>query len=101
MEAMACACPTIYSNRTSGPELVRDGVNGLLIDPDDPGAIATAIIRLLGDAALARRLGQAGRRHVAEHFSIDVLAAVNEAFYRDCLTRFARVRTGANGGAPA
>lgn len=94
MEAMACGCPTIYSRRTSGPELVQHEVNGLLIDADDPDAIGGAIVRLLGDAALARRLGEAGRRHVAEHFSIDVLEPVNEAFYRDCLTRFAH----ANGG---
>jgi glycosyltransferase involved in cell wall biosynthesis len=101
MEAMACGCPTIYSSRTSGPELVRHEVNGLLIDPDDPDAIATAILRLLGDAALARRLGDAGRRQVAERFSIDVLEAANEAFYRDCLTRFPRRQARANGGGPS
>ncbi|MEO6029843.1 MAG: glycosyltransferase family 4 protein [Candidatus Binatia bacterium] len=98
MEAMASGCPTIYSRRTSGPELVRHEENGLLTDPDDPGAIGAAIVRVLGDAALARRLGEAGRRLVETHFAIDVLRPVNEAYYRDCIARFAHARAATNGG---
>jgi len=98
MEAMAAGCPTVFSRRTSGPELVRDEENGLLINPDDPGAISAAIVRVLGDAALARRLGAAGRRHVETHFAIAVLRPVNEAYYRDCIARFAHARAAPNGG---
>jgi glycosyltransferase involved in cell wall biosynthesis len=89
MEAMACGCPTIYSRRTSGAELIRHDENGLLIDPADPAAIADAIVRVLGDAALAERLGAAGRRDVETRFAVDVLLSRNEAFYRDCIARFA------------
>ncbi len=89
MEAMACGCPMIYSRRTSGPELVRHDEDGLLIDPDDPDAIAAAIVRLLDDPALAERLGEAGRRRVARDLAIEVLLPKNEAFYHDCLARFA------------
>lgn len=88
MEAMACGCPTIYSRRTSGSELVRHGKDGLLIDPDDPDAIAAAIVRLLGDPAFAERLGEEGRRRVARDLSIEALLPKNVAFYRDCLARF-------------
>lgn len=98
MEAMACGCPTIYSRRTSGAELIRDGENGLLVDPADPAAIADAILRVLGDAALAEQLGAAGRHDVETRFAVDVVLGANEAFYRDCLDGFARSRASGNGG---
>ena len=61
-ESMAAACPTIYSSRGCGGELVRNEQDGLLIDPDHPDQIADAIVRLLEDQSFARELGQAGRR---------------------------------------
>jgi glycosyltransferase involved in cell wall biosynthesis len=88
MEAMACACPTIFTRRTSGPELIEHERTGLLIDPDRPDEIANAIIRLLTDDALAQRLGEAGRKRVEENFSIGVIVKQNEAFYQDCLSNF-------------
>jgi glycosyltransferase involved in cell wall biosynthesis len=97
LEAMACGCPTIYSRRTSGAELIRHGENGLLIEPNDPTAIADAVVRVLGDAALAERVGAAGRREVETRFAIDVLLGANEAFYRDCLDRFAHARGSTTG----
>lgn len=90
LEAMACGCPTIYSSRGSGPELIRHGQDGLLIDPDRPEEIARAILRILTDDGLAQRLGSSGRRRVQEKFSIEVLRAQNEEFYRRCIRSFAR-----------
>jgi glycosyltransferase involved in cell wall biosynthesis len=49
------------------PDLVRDGENGLLVDPRDPSSIADATLRLLSDRALAEELGAAGRE-TAEHW---------------------------------
>jgi len=88
MEAMACGCPTVYTRRTSGPELIDHDQTGLLIDPDQPDEIANAIIRLLMDDALARRLGEAGRKRIQENFSSEILVRQNEAFYRNCLRHF-------------
>jgi glycosyltransferase involved in cell wall biosynthesis len=82
MEAMAEACPTIYSRRGSGAELIQDGENGLLVDPAQPTAIAHAITKILSDANLAARLGSAGREHVARCFSTSVLLAKNISFYQ-------------------
>jgi glycosyltransferase involved in cell wall biosynthesis len=87
-EAMACGCPTIYTRRAPGPELLRDGMDGLLVDPDDPPAIAEAILRLLADDNLAARLGEAGHRRVVDRFAIDTLLAENEAFFAQAIERF-------------
>jgi glycosyltransferase involved in cell wall biosynthesis len=71
LEAMAVETPVV-STRVSGvPELVADGENGLLVDADDADALARAIARVLGDDALARRLGAEGRRTVKARFSLD------------------------------
>jgi glycosyltransferase involved in cell wall biosynthesis len=91
MEAMACGCPTVYTRRTSGPELIEHNRTGLLIDPDRPDQIAKAMIRLLQDDRLAWRLGQAGRKRM-EEFSTAVMVGQNEAFYQKCLDDFRRTR---------
>ncbi|HEU4463877.1 MAG TPA: glycosyltransferase family 4 protein [Gemmatimonadota bacterium] len=88
MEAMAAGCPTISSRRGSGPELVVDGRDGLLVDPAEPRQIADAIVRLLADGGLRRRLGMAGRRRIEESFSLPGLVRGSEAFYRDAIERF-------------
>ena len=54
---------------------MREGVTGLIVEPDDPGAVATAVIRLLGDGSLRRRLGHAGRAAVEEYYNWDRVAA--------------------------
>jgi glycosyltransferase involved in cell wall biosynthesis len=68
VEAMACGVPVVTTGVSGIPELVTDGVNGLLVEPDDPVALAAAVRRLAGDRELAIRLAWAGRRTVAEHF---------------------------------
>jgi glycosyltransferase involved in cell wall biosynthesis len=88
LEAMACGCPTISSSRGSGPELIRDGVDGLLVDPDQPDEIAAAILRMLCQDELAEALGAAGRRRVVEEFSIEAMVDRNEAFYGQCMAAF-------------
>jgi len=57
-EAMACGTPVVTSNRSSLPEVAGDAA--LLVDPEDPAAIGTAIARILGDEDLRRRLVEAG-----------------------------------------
>lgn len=88
MEAMAQGCPTIFSTLSSGPELIRDGVDGLLIHPAKPGEIADAILRLLEDDALCARLGEQGRRRVRESFSLDTVLETVLTFYADCMEQF-------------
>jgi len=88
LHAMEAGCPVVGSRRGSGPEAIEEGVSGLLADPDRPEEIAEALGRILEDEALARSLGEAGRRRVHEEFSLDAVLAANEDFYRACLARF-------------
>lgn len=80
MEAMAMEIPCVTTFITGIPELIRDGVDGLLVAPSDEEALAGAIARLMDDAALRRTLGAAGRRRVAERYdlgkNVDLLARV-------------------------
>lgn len=85
LEAMATGRAIVASSTGPGPEVVDDGVSGLLCDPHDPAAIAEAVSRLLADPMLRRSLGAAARRRVLEQFSADVLAERNEAFYERCV----------------
>jgi glycosyltransferase involved in cell wall biosynthesis len=70
IEAMALGAPVVATRVGGVPEIITDGEHGLLVPPDDPRALADAIDRLLGDAALRGRLGAAGRERVRERFDV-------------------------------
>ena len=74
MEAMAAELPVVSTAVSGIPELVEDGVNGLLVPPEDAEALADAIWRLAKDPALAHRLAHAGAATIAEHFDGEALA---------------------------
>ncbi len=67
-EAMATALPVVSTNISGIPEIVADGVNGLLVPEKDTTALADALERLLLDPALRQRLGQAARTTMTELF---------------------------------
>jgi glycosyltransferase involved in cell wall biosynthesis len=66
LEAMSAGCPCIATRVGGVPEWIRDGENGLLVPPKDPGALARAILALAGDPPLRERLGARGRETVRE-----------------------------------
>ena len=74
MEAMALERPVVSTRVAGVPELVEDGHSGLLVEPDDPEALADALEQLRTDPARARRLAAAGRRRVQEAFDVDASA---------------------------
>lgn len=76
MEAMAMSLPVVVTHVGGVAELVRDGVDGLLVPPKNPRAMAEAIQRLLGDPGLSARMGQAGAKRVRESFGSHVSAGV-------------------------
>jgi glycosyltransferase involved in cell wall biosynthesis len=87
IEAMACRKPVVSTDVDQVSELVEDGVNGLLIPPDDLDALCAAIERLILDPELSRRLGEAGRKTVEERFSLEKAAAQYAEIYRRLLGR--------------
>jgi glycosyltransferase involved in cell wall biosynthesis len=74
VEAMAAGTPVVATAVSGIPELIQHEVNGLLVDPDDPGALADALVRLHLDPALAARLRAAARATVSDRFDGDRLA---------------------------
>jgi colanic acid/amylovoran biosynthesis glycosyltransferase len=71
MEAMARGLPVVSTRLTGIPELVRDGENGLLVDPEDAEGLAGALARLLVDGGLRRRLGARARETVVAEYDLD------------------------------
>ena len=84
LEAMAAGLPVVGTRVDGIAEQLRGGT-GLLVDAEDPQALAHAILSLHGDSALRHRLGAAGRRRVTEHFSLDRQAAGLSDAYRASL----------------
>jgi glycosyltransferase involved in cell wall biosynthesis len=68
LEAMSCARPVVASRSGGIAETVIDGITGYIVARGDVDAMADRVGRLLREPALARRLGNAGRRHVEQHF---------------------------------
>lgn len=71
LDAMACAKPIVATTAGGIPEVVADGVTGLLVPPRDHGSLARAIVTLLKDAALRKTMGSAGLARVHECFSAE------------------------------
>ncbi len=80
-EAMACGTPVVATRVGGIPELVDDGVTGILVPPRDPNALADAIIRLLGDPARRERMGQCSRAKAEAEYPVDKIVARHLSFY--------------------
>ena len=87
VEAMAAGRPVVASAVGPIPEIVVDGVTGLLVPPGDPAALAEAIVRVLRDPELASAMGRAGRARVERELRIDTMVARTEALYNELLGR--------------
>jgi glycosyltransferase involved in cell wall biosynthesis len=80
VEAMACGLPVVTTPISGIPEVVRDGESGLLVDPDDPPALARAIGRVLRDGALRRHLGEGARAATAAYDRPATVARLRSLF---------------------
>lgn len=87
VEAMAFGCPVVAFDCPCGPaEVVRDGVDGLLVPNGDVKALAATMERMMGDEALRDRLGRSGPE-VRERFSIEKVAALWRGLFDEALSR--------------
>lgn len=85
LEAQACGVPVVATRVAAVPEVVEDGVTGLLVEPERPDLVAAAVLRLLDDEETRRRMGAAGREAAVTRFDVDVSADVHARAYEAAL----------------
>jgi glycosyltransferase involved in cell wall biosynthesis len=85
MEAMACGLPVITTPVSGIPEIIRDGFNGQLVPPDDPAALADALMRLELDPRLAQSLATEARETVRQRFDGEHFAGQLAALFREAV----------------
>jgi glycosyltransferase involved in cell wall biosynthesis len=83
--ALTFGVPIVATRVGAAAEVVRDGENGLLVEPGDPAALARAINRLLGDRSAARRLGSAAAEDARRRFAWEAVAQTMLGEYRRVL----------------
>ena len=81
LDAMACARPIVATRAGGIPEVVDDRVTGLLVEPRQDEALAGAIVELLSDTELRRRMGEAGLARVSQRFTLERMVAGTAAVY--------------------
>ncbi len=86
LEAMACATAVVGSRVGGIPEVVADGVTGLLVAPDDPAALAMALNTVLTQPSLATSMGQAGRDRAVSEFGWRTVAEQTAALYSELVS---------------
>lgn len=87
IEASAMARPVVATAVDGTPEVIRDGVTGVLVPAADSTALGRALVSLLGDPAHARRLGAAGRAWAFDRFDLGRHVAATAALYRSLVAR--------------
>lgn len=97
LESMAAGAPVVATRVGGTPEAIEDGVNGMLVPPGDPRAMAAAIAALLASPDRARRLGDAARQSINARFSMQRMVSATERLYEALLDGRTEVSTLATG----
>jgi glycosyltransferase involved in cell wall biosynthesis len=85
LEYMATGLPTVATDVGGNPEVIENGLDGLLVKPNDPAALAEAISSLLESPDFASQMGAAGRERVRRHFDFAQLTSNVDALYTELL----------------
>ena len=85
LEAMAAGCAIVGTDQGGVPELIQDGVNGLLARSEDAASFISCLERLLEDESLRDQMGAAARRTIEESFTDVQIASRSIDYYRECL----------------
>jgi glycosyltransferase involved in cell wall biosynthesis len=85
LEAMSAGLPVIATRVGAAPDIINDGVSGLLVDSGKPDQIRDAIVRIVSDDAFAQRIGRAARSVIESHYAIEVVADRYRALYNDVM----------------
>jgi glycosyltransferase involved in cell wall biosynthesis len=73
LEAMGAGLPVVATNVEGVDEVVQDGVQGLLVSPDDAAALADALLQLIVDEPLRKRMGELGRTRIQVHYTTNIM----------------------------
>jgi glycosyltransferase involved in cell wall biosynthesis len=85
LESMSAGLPVVATSVGGNKEVIEGGTNGLLVPPRSPGDLSAAILRVLQDSRLARKLASAGQDDMRMHFSFDRLIGEFDRLYREAL----------------
>jgi glycosyltransferase involved in cell wall biosynthesis len=85
LEALANGVPVVQPRRGAFPEIVRNTGGGVIVEPDDPGALAAALNELWNEPAKAAELGRAGAAGVREHYDVGRMAEAAEQAYESVI----------------
>lgn len=91
VESLSCGCPTIFTKKSCGPEIIQHGENGLLIDPDNIQEIAEAILLLLHDKELRNLIGNRGKIDAQHRFSLSQLTEQHIRWYMSVIHSFDKI----------
>jgi glycosyltransferase involved in cell wall biosynthesis len=87
LEASAAGVPVVATAVGGTPEVICQGVTGYLVPPGDPSALAERLIELCSNEALRRRLGEAGRKYMQDHFSFEAQAQAYQRLLTELVNR--------------
>jgi glycosyltransferase involved in cell wall biosynthesis len=85
LEAMAMEKPVVGTRVGGIPDLIEDDLNGFLVSPGSKKELASAVLKILSDKALAAKMGQEGRKKMTDRFSAESMVRSIEEVYRDLL----------------
>jgi glycosyltransferase involved in cell wall biosynthesis len=91
LEAMACGLPCVATRVSGSEDIITNGINGLLLEPEQPAELAQALQRIIEDTNLAQRLGQEARATVVRDYQLPMIVEQCLQLYRGLLS------TGKNG----
>lgn len=87
LETMAAGCAVVGSTAGGMAEMIEHGHTGMLVAPEDPAAIARAVIELLRDDDMRSAMGAAARAHVLSAYSVEAIAPLQEASYHRAIMK--------------
>lgn len=85
MEGMAASVPMVVTRVGANPDLIRDGVNGRLVEPQRPAQLSDALVEVLRDPEHQKQMGKAAREYVERELTLEQLAGRHDAMYREVL----------------
>jgi glycosyltransferase involved in cell wall biosynthesis len=90
LEASAMMKPVIASRKWGIPEVVQDGVTGILVEPEDPDSLAQAIVKLAHDSDLRRKMGEEGRGFVKKNYEYENIMQQADLYCEEIRAAFHR-----------